>query len=49
MKPPNDLKGIQYLNERIMSFNRFISKCINKCVPFFKLLLKSTLVFWNED
>lgn len=45
MKPPSDLKGIQQLNGRIFVLNRIISKCTDKCLPFFILLRKNTLTF----
>lgn len=37
------------MNEKITSLNRFISRYTDKYLPFFKLLRKNTLVFWNEE
>lgn len=45
MKPSLNLKGIQKLNRRIVELNIFISKCTDKCLPFFKMLRKNKSVF----
>lgn len=47
-KPSNNLKVIQQLNGRIVALNRFISNCTEKCLLFFKLLRKKTLIFLSE-
>lgn len=37
------------MNGKITTLNRFISRCADKCLPFFKLLWKNTLIFWNKE
>ena len=41
MKPPQNIKEIQSLTGRVASLNRFVSKAIDKCLPFFKVLKKA--------
>ena len=38
MKPPQNIKEVQFLTERVAALNRFISKAIDKCLPFFRVL-----------
>ena len=38
MKPPTIKKGVQKLTGRLTSLNRFISRSVEKCLPFFKAL-----------
>ena len=40
IKPPQNIKEVQFLTGRVAAFNRFVSKAINKCLPFFKVLKK---------
>ena len=40
MKPPQNIKEVQSLTGRVAALNRFVSKAINKCLPFFKALKK---------
>ena len=40
MKSPERIKDVQSLTGRIAALSRFISKSIDKCVPFFNLLGK---------
>ena len=40
IKPPQNIKEVQSLTGRVAAFNRFVSKAINKCLPFFKVLKK---------
>ena len=41
MEPPNNIKDVQSLTERVAALNRFGSKAIDKCLPFFKVLGKA--------
>lgn len=43
MASPKTVKEVQKLTGRIAALNRFISKAMNKCLPFFKKL-KQALV-----
>ena len=38
MKPPTTKKGVQELTGSLASVNRFISRSVEKCLPFFKAL-----------
>ena len=41
MKPPRNIKEVQSLTRRVAALNRFVSKAIDKCLPFFKILKKT--------
>ena len=41
MKPPRSIKEVQSLTRRVAALNRFVSKAIDKCLPFFKVLRKA--------
>ena len=41
LTPPKTVKEVQSLNGKIATLNRFVSKVINKCLPFFRTLKKS--------
>ena len=41
MKPPQNVKEVQSLTRRVAALNKFVSKAINKCLPFFKVLKKA--------
>ena len=41
MKPLKNVKEVQSLTGRVATFNRFMSKAINKCLPFFRVLRKA--------
>ena len=49
MKTPRTLKEFQWLTSCLTSLNRFISKSIDKCLPFFKDIKKGARVKWNEQ
>ena len=49
LKPPTSLKELQVLTVLIASLNRFISKCSDRCQPFFKALKKSKVFVWDEE
>ncbi|GKV35447.1 hypothetical protein SLEP1_g43710 [Rubroshorea leprosula] len=38
MEPPNSVKDVQRLTGRVAALHRFISKSIDKCLPFFKIM-----------
>ena len=38
---PKTIKEVHSLNGKIATFNRFISRVIDKCLPFFRTLKKS--------
>ena len=47
MKPLQNIKEVQSLTGRVAALNRFVSKAIDKCLPFFRILRK---VFeWMDD
>ena len=41
MEPPQNIKEVQSLTGRVTAFNRFVSKAIDKCLLFFKVLKKA--------
>ena len=41
MEPPKNIKEVQSLSGRVAALNRFVSKAIDKCLPFFKILRKA--------
>ena len=41
MQPPKTTKEIQRLTGRVVALNRFISRSIDKCLPFFKTLKRA--------
>ena len=41
MEPPRNIKEVQSLTGRVVALNRFVSKAIDKCLPFFKVLKKA--------
>ena len=47
MKPSQNVKEVQSLTGRVAALNRFVSKAIDKCLPFFKILRKA--FEWTDD
>ena len=47
MKPPQNIKEVQSLTERVAALNRFVSKATDKCLPFFKVLKKA--FEWTDE
>jgi len=47
MEPPRNIKEVQSLTGRVAVFNRFVSKAIDKCLPFFKVLKKA--FEWTDE
>ena len=41
MTPPRNVKEVQNLNSKIVALNRFVSRAMDKCLPFFCTLKKS--------
>ena len=41
MAPPRNTKEVQCLNGKVVALNRFVSRAIDKCLPFFRTLKKS--------
>ena len=41
MEPPKIIKDVQSLTRRVVALNRFVSKAIDKCLPFFRILKKA--------
>ena len=41
MTPLTSIKEVQSLNGKVTALNRFVSRAIDKCLPFFRMLKKS--------
>ena len=41
MAPPWNVKEVQRLNSKVVALNRFVSRAMDKCLPFFHMLKKS--------
>ena len=41
MAPPRNVKEVQSLNGKIAALSRFVSRAMDKCLPFFRTLKKS--------
>ena len=48
-KPPSNSKEVQVLTEMLAALNRFISKFVDHCWPFYQLLKKWSGFQWNEE
>ena len=44
---PKIVKEVQSLNDKIAALNKFVSKAMDKCLPFFRTLKKS--FEWTAD
>jgi len=40
MAPPKSVKEVQSLNGKVTALNRFVSRAMDKCLPFFRMLKK---------
>nr|XP_023876507.1 uncharacterized protein LOC111988931 [Quercus suber] len=49
LKPPSSPKQVQVLTRMLAALNRFISKFVDRCRPFYQLLKKWTGFQWNEE
>ena len=47
MSSPRTTKEVQSLTGRVAALNRFVSKAMDKCLPFFKTLKKAFA--WTEE
>ena len=47
MAPPKNVKEVQSLNGKVAALNRFVSKAMDKCLPFFRTLKKS--FEWTDE
>jgi len=41
MAPPRNVKEVQSLNSKVAALNKFLSRAMDKCLPFFRTLKKS--------
>jgi hypothetical protein len=46
-EPPKSRKGAQRLVGRLASLNRFISRSVERSLPFFKVLNSTTIFKWG--
>lgn len=49
MEPPQAVKEVQWLIRRITTLNCFVYKATNKCLPFFKILKKTSDFEWTLE
>jgi RNase H-like domain found in reverse transcriptase len=49
MTPPKNLKELQSLTRKLAALNWFIAKSSEVCLPFFKVMRKSTQFEWTVD
>ena len=47
MEPPKNIREVQSLTGRVAALNRFVSKATDKCLPFFKVLMKA--FEWTDE
>ena len=47
MKTPKSIKDVQRLTGRVAALNRFVSRAMDRCLPFFKILRKA--FEWSEE
>ena len=47
MKPPQNVKEVQFLTGRVAALNRFVSKTTDKCLPFFRVLKRA--FEWTDE
>ena len=49
LNPTSNLKEVQVLTRMLGALNRFISKSVDRCRPFYQLLKKWKVFRWNEE
>jgi hypothetical protein len=49
MEPPNSKKGAQRLAGRLASLNRFISRSVERNLPFFEILKSAEVFQWGHN
>ena len=47
LEPSRTVKAVQSLNGKVTALNRFVSKAMDKCLPFFRVLKKS--FEWTDE
>lgn len=47
MEAPRSIREVQQLARRIATLNYFVSKAIDKCLPFLKILRKVSMFKWT--
>ena len=47
LEPPRTVKAVQSLNGKVAALNMFVSKAMDKCLPFFRVLKKS--FEWTDE
>ena len=47
IKPPRSIKEVQSFTEQVAALNMFVSKTTDKCLPFFKVLIKA--FEWTDE
>ena len=47
LEPSRMVKAVQSLNGKVATLNRFVSKAMDKCFPFFRVLRKS--FEWKDE
>ena len=47
MSSPKMIKEVQFLTRRVAALNRFVSKAMDKCLPFFKTLKRAFV--WTDE
>ena len=48
MRSPAKMKEVQSLTRRVAALSRFISRAIDKCLPFFDLLKGNKRFLWDD-
>ena len=49
MSSPRNLHEVQQLTRQVGALYKFVSKSVDKCLPFFKILRKKQTFQWNEE
>ena len=47
MEPSKNIKYVQSFTGRVAALNKFVSKAIDKCLPFFRILRKA--FEWTDE
>ena len=48
MSSPRNIHEVQQLTERVTTLNKSVSKLVDKCLPFFKILRKNKAFEWMD-
>lgn len=49
MQPPKNLKEMQRLTGRLTALSRFLSKSVERALPFFKAMKKREGFYWTDE